>query len=104
MKISIEKSPLMIYLSKGEENAVTTKELAQYLNWHNREVTQHISDLRCNGALICSSGKGYFLPASVEEVEKFYKQMSSRQKKIGKAKKPAEEYIKMYSDEFQLRI
>lgn len=78
------------FLSVGEERARTAKELAQLLGWDEREVTRAIHNERAAGALICSSSKGYFLPETIHDIQKFVATMRSRQKQIAKAAAAAE--------------
>ncbi len=87
-------SLLMTYLSEGEENAITARALACILGASEREVTRCINGLRCGGAVICSTGDGFFLPSSVQDVEKFCRTMRSRQKEIERATKSALDYLK----------
>lgn len=87
------KVNLIGFLSDGEENAITTRELCKLLGWNSREVTLYINALRRSGKVICSSDKGYFLPSCLHDVERFYQNMTSRQKEIEKAKQSAKTYI-----------
>ena len=83
------------YLSVGEENAVTAKQLAKYLGWNDRDVTIHINALRKQGVLICSNTQsGFWLPADDRDVAEFIRQMKGRIKDMQRATKPAIEYLK----------
>lgn len=85
---------LIDFLSVGEENAVTAKELSKILNWNTREVTIAVNALRKQGEIICSSGNGFYLPSDDSDVRCFIRQMNSRIADMTKAMKPAEEYLK----------
>lgn len=91
MRISI-----LDLISEGEENAVTSSELCRITGLNQREVTLCVNALRRSGNIICSSGNGYFLPSCLHDVEKFYRQMTSRQKEIERAKHSAKEYIEKH--------
>lgn len=90
---------LIELLSEGKENAITASELAQIMDCNSREVTLYIHALRSQGKVICSSREGYFLPSSLDEVQRFYQQMTSRQYEIEKAKQSAKEYIESHGGE-----
>lgn len=84
---------LIDLLSEGEQHAITTRQLSKLLGWDSREITLYINALRRSGEVICSSDKGYYLPSCLYDVERFYSQMTSRQKEIEKAKQSAKAYI-----------
>lgn len=79
--------------SEGECNAITTSQISKLTGLNQREITLYINALRRSGEVICSSEKGYFRPSCLYEVERFYRQMTSRQKEIEKAKQSAKAYI-----------
>ena len=87
------KINLMNFLAEGEENAITTRALCTILGWNSREVTLCVNALRRSGKVICSSERGYFLPADLSDVQHFYRQMQSRQREIAKAAQSARAYI-----------
>ncbi len=82
------------YLSVGEENAITAKDLAKYLGWNERDVTITVNALRKQGEFICSGANGFWLPADDRDIEQFVRQMQGRIKDMQKAMKPAIEYLK----------
>ena len=56
----------------GRENAVRTADITRDLSIAKRAIVKQVLKERSNGALICSttSGRGgYYLPATIEEVE-----------------------------------
>ena len=89
---------IMSVLSEGEENAIKVEQLSKILNMNKREITICVSKLRQNGEVICSSNQGYFLPSSVDDVKHFYRQMTSRQREIEKAKQSAKRYIEAHGE------
>lgn len=84
-------------LCKGEENAITAKEIAKLFNCETRAVTQEIHRLRKSGEVILSSNNGmhngFFLPSGRDEVERFCRSMHSRMKNIKIATLSAEKYL-----------
>ena len=76
-------------LHTGEENAFTARDLAKITGRSVREITAQIAWERQAGAVILSSGKGYFLPANSEEILHFVRAMDSRAKQIFLAAKSA---------------
>ena len=81
-------------LSRGQENAITTRELAGMLGVEPRTVTQLIHDLRVHGVFICSCDRGYFLPESRADLIEFVETMKSRRHQIWLAAAPAEAFLK----------
>lgn len=69
-------------LHTGEESAVTARDLAKITGRSVREITAQIARERQAGAVILSSGKGYFLPANNEEILHFVRAMDSRARNI----------------------
>ena len=92
-----QNKPLILtdYLSVGEENAITCKQLSKYLGLSERDITIQINALRKKGELICSNTQsGFWLPADDRDIEQFVRQMQGRIKDMQKAMKPAVEYLK----------
>lgn len=82
------------YLSVGEENAITCKQLSKYLGLSERDITIQINALRKKGELICSNTQsGFWLPADDRDIEQFVRGMQGRIKDMQKAMKPAIEYL-----------
>ena len=69
-------------LHNGEENALTARELATSTGLSVRDITLQIARERQAGAVILSSGKGYFLPSSEDEILHFVRTMNSRARNI----------------------
>lgn len=89
---------IMSILSEGEENAVKVRQLSKILDLSGRDITICINALRRSGEVICSSHQGYFLPSTVDDVKRFYRQMTSRQREIEKAKQSAKRYIEAHGE------
>ena len=92
-----QNKPLILtdYLSVGEENAITCKQLSKYLGLSERDITIQINALRKKGELICSNTQsGFWLPADDRDIEQFVRGMQGRIKDMQKAMKPAVEYLK----------
>ena len=89
---------IMSILSEGEENAVKVRQLSKILDLSGRDITICINALRRSGEVICSSRQGYFLPSTVDDVKRFYRQMTSRQQEIEKAKQSAKRYIEAHGE------
>ena len=92
-----QNKPLILtdYLSVGEENAITCKQLSKYLGLSERDITIQINALRKKGELICSNTQsGFWLPADDRDIEQFVRGMQGRIKDMQKAMKPAIEYLK----------
>ena len=91
-----QNKPLILtdYLSVGEENAITCKQLSKYLGLSERDITIQINALRKKGELICSNTQsGFWLPADDRDIEQFVRGMQGRIKDMQKAMKPAIEYL-----------
>ena len=91
-----QNKPIILtdYLSVGEENAITAKDLAKYLGWTERDITITVNALRKQGTLICSNTQsGFWLPADDRDIEQFVRGMQGRIKDMQKAMKPAIEYL-----------
>ena len=71
-------------LGTGAGEAKTSKELAKVLNMETREIRYRVRVERLAGHLICTNGKGYFLPADISEVNytisRLYKQARENRK------------------------
>ena len=92
-----QNKPLILtdYLSVGEENAITCKQLSKYLGLSERDITIQINALRKKGELICSNTQsGFWLPADDRDIEQFVRGMQGRIKDMQKAIKPAVDYLK----------
>ena len=92
-----QNKPLILtdYLSVGEENAITCKQLSKYLGLSERDITIQINALRKKGELICSNTQsGFWLPADDRDIVRFVSMMNNRITDMQRAMKPAIEYLK----------
>lgn len=82
------------FLSVGEDNAITSKDLARLLGLHERDITICVNALRKQGEFICSSGNGFWLPSDDKDIRGFVRQMESRIADMQRVIKPALDYLK----------
>lgn len=89
---------LIDYIPHGAENAITAKELARKAGFATvRDLQSNIHDLRVNGEVICSKTDhpaGYYIPNTIEELERFCKSMNSRSREINLAVQAAEKMMR----------
>lgn len=85
------------FIPKGEQNAITARELAALLHCHWRDVTRSINYLRQHDDVICSCARGYFLPVEETEVQRFVRTMKSRQRQIRLATVSAEKRLRLWA-------
>lgn len=71
---------------KGQENAVSSKELEAAFHVKGTELRRAVNRLRCSGHLICSNESGYFFAARPAEVSATIAQLTGRIAKIAAAK------------------
>lgn len=82
-------------LPQGQQNAVPAVELAETLNYSDvRTMQSDIREARESGQIICSSAKGYFLPADDSEVEQYIATLKNRALSTLRTLKTANEYLK----------
>ena len=89
---------LLDFLTEGEQNAKTARELAQALGYDSiREVAAEIARLRKAGTIICSvtdtATKGNFLPANSEDVKRFVRRTEFRIRETERMLKPAKDHL-----------
>lgn len=90
-------------LPKGEQNAIKSADLAARLGFNNTRVLQEsIARARAEGQMILSSGRGYYLPSSDEEVQRFIKTMENRAINTLAAIKNARRYLKIVPGQIEL--
>lgn len=80
---------LMACLREGEENAVNRTTLSLNLDMNDRAVRELIEKARNEGCFILNkqNGKGYYLPAGIEDIHRQYKQDTNRALAILKRRK-----------------
>ena len=77
-----------IILPRGKERAVSMERLAKICCVTERQVRQLVYDARCNGIVIASGPKGYYLPVRASELEE-YINIQEKRCKAGFATLPA---------------
>lgn len=70
------------YLKIGEANAIKADDLCAITGHDKRTVMKSIEVERSQGALICATSAGYFLPASQEDVRRFYERYTKYAKRM----------------------
>lgn len=87
---------LLHYLSMGEENARTAKELMAPLRIGDvRTIAEIIHNLKVQeNAIICACSKGYYLPSDRNDVLAIYRRTVNRINELQKTLPPMEEYLK----------
>lgn len=70
---------ILDYIPKGKESAISVNRLAGMVGVKNeRTLRAYIAELRKNGAVICSSAVGYYIPASREELREYIDRMEKQ--------------------------
>lgn len=69
---------LSFFIPEGEAEAVSMRELARITGLDDRELRREIEKARRAGILICSSGKGYFMPETLQELREYVHLMGAR--------------------------
>lgn len=78
------------YLRHGADNAISAKDLQRITGYTSkRRMTKEIERERCEGALILSNARGYYLPENADEIDRYIKSMSRRAKSIFRVLKAA---------------
>lgn len=83
----------------GENNAIPTKEIVRALNIGQRAITRQVLQERSGGALICAKSNGnggYYMPATIEEIEHQKNALERRIKMHALALRPFREKLKEY--------
>lgn len=91
----------------GASNAISTKELEQALNIKQRVITQRVLEERSGGALICAKTTehgGYYMPATIEEIEHQKNALERRIKMHALALRPFRAKLKEYKVKGQWAI
>lgn len=73
---------LMAAIGNGEGRAVRSKQLQALTGLSERELRKCIETLRREGVPIISSGKGYYLPVDLTELDRFIAKESKRAKSV----------------------
>lgn len=85
---------LIDIIPTGKVNAISRAELSIRTGLSLREVDRVVFEARKNGVVICSSGKGYFIPRTAAEALAYYAAQHSRIKSGNIALRPVRDFIK----------
>ncbi len=69
-------------IGTGEQHATHLEVIIHKTELKNREVRKCIETLRRSGSVIASNNKGYFKPATSEELQKYIKQETHRARSV----------------------
>ena len=69
---------LLAIIPKGEENAVSMRQLSDLLGFTPRHIRACIESARREGNVICSSDAGYYIPVNDDELRSFYHRTRAR--------------------------
>lgn len=92
---------LMYELHHGVENARSSKYLINALDLHgDRELRSLIEKARAEGCLIINqqNGKGYYLPADIDDLKQQYRQDTNRAMSILTRRKPVRDALKLMGE------
>lgn len=85
---------LLEVIPYGEENAISMTELSCILGITPRNVRSLVFKARVSGNIIAGTDEGYFIPVSLEEMQKYYRHAVARIKSCSQAIKPVKERIR----------
>ena len=74
------KETVLELLASG--NIYAGKQLSRFTGLHDADVRRVIHDLRCDGIVVCSCRRGYYLPTDKGEIEKTIASLERRIKQI----------------------
>lgn len=80
-------------LRTGEDNAVSLADMCIISGLDNRSTRLCIESIRRSGKVICSSEKGYFLPANTLELSRYIHKERCRANSISRTLSPAEKLL-----------
>lgn len=93
---SFELEQLLTHIRQGKRNAVAGRQLALLMDISDRKIRDLVEEARRKGSLIINDqdGAGYYLAETADEVERQYKQMTSRAMAIMKSRVPFRKFLK----------
>ena len=94
----MNKETLLQLIPTGEENAISAEKLAGVIHCNKRNLRAMVSQLRRDGAVIGSSNRGYFIPATIEELERTLKRNTRRAESCQRDWKPARELLHKWKE------
>ena len=65
-------------IPEGKNNAISMTELSRRMDLDERTVRKIIERARLDGAVIAADGCGYYTPANVDELRRYYKRQRRR--------------------------
>jgi len=77
-QITPQSKNILRHIRTGHANAITRRNLIQATGLPDRTLRLEIEALRRSGTVICTSGRGYFIPQTLEELQGFIKQEERR--------------------------
>lgn len=81
-------------LPVGSGNAISMSELADVVGLSTRELREHLTHLRINGAIVGGDTSGYYIPDTEGELKAIYKRIFNRARTGFKVLKPVKEELK----------
>lgn len=82
------------YLDVGEENAKTNEELSRFFGLDGREMRDLIRKARLAGEPICATNKGYFKPATIDDLKKSVSRLYKQAREIRKSAEAMNNIVK----------
>ena len=89
---------LLQAIGKGEENALHLADLVQLTQLSERDTRRVIESLRRSGAVVCSSGRGYFKPDTPDELRRYVRQEQARSRSIYRRTASARKLLKSWNE------
>ena len=72
MESKTDYTEILNKIPQGKDNAISRQALRYATNTSDRQMRRLIHEAREAGNIICSTGKGYFIPETVEEIKHQY--------------------------------
>lgn len=85
---------LLAVIGTGEGNATTSKQIQKAFDVKQRELRKIVEKCRKSGVFVLASNRGYFYPASKDELQRFIRRESNRVKNQCLAIAPLKRYLK----------
>lgn len=84
------------YIGCGKTNAITRQTLSRLTGLPDRAVRQAIENARHDGYIILNDqdGRGYYITANIDDIERQYRQNERRAKSILHYQKPLRQALK----------
>lgn len=85
---------ILEYIPRGRNKAIAAQSLANIIGISDRRLRAEIADLRAAGTIICSCSRGYYIPATRDEIQEFINIMDAHAKSCFRAVKSARAALK----------